>query len=65
MDVRFPDVEVQLSGNDGNAYAILGAVSKALKRAGYREAADEFMAEATSGDYTHLLQTAMRYVEVS
>jgi hypothetical protein len=62
---KFPDVQVQLTGEDGNAFAILGAVSKALKRAGHREAADEFYKEATSGDYDHLLQTAMRYVDVS
>jgi hypothetical protein len=62
---KFPDVQVQLTGEDGNAFAILGAVSQALKRAGHREAADEFYKEATSGDYDHLLQTAMRYVDVS
>lgn len=59
------EVAVQLSGIDGNAFAILGAVSKALKKAGETEGAAEFMAEATSGDYDHLLQTAMDFVEVS
>jgi hypothetical protein len=29
---KFPDVEVQLSGEDGNAYAVLGRVSRALRR---------------------------------
>lgn len=62
---KFPDVEVQLVGLDGNAFSVLGAVSKALKRAGHREAADEFMTEATSGDYDHLLATAMDFVEVT
>ena len=61
----YPDVEVELVGQDGNAYAILGAVGKALRRAGHEEAAKEFMTEATSGDYDHLLQTAMKFVEVS
>jgi hypothetical protein len=64
-DPKYPDVEVELVGQDGNAFAILGAVSKALKRAGYPEAAAEFMTEASSGDYTHLLNTAMAYVNVS
>jgi hypothetical protein len=64
MQPKFPDVTVQLTGSDGNAFAILGAVQKALRRAGHGEAAAEFWAEATSGDYDHLLQTAMRYVEV-
>jgi len=61
-EIRFPDVEVQLTGEDGNAFAILGAVSKALRRAGHRDAVDEFLDEAQSGDYNNLLQTAMRYV---
>lgn len=63
--IRFPEVTVKLVGEDGNAFAILGRVTKALKRAGAsKEEVDEFMAEATSGDYDHLLQTVMRWVEV-
>jgi hypothetical protein len=57
--------EVQLVGTDGNAFAILGKVNKALKAAGMNDEAKAFMAEATSGDYDHLLQTAMKYVDVS
>src|SRR6266540_4789010 len=29
-EIRHPDVEVQLTGQDGNAFAVLGAVRKAL-----------------------------------
>ena len=61
----YPDVTVELVGQDGNAFAILGAVSKALRRAGYRDAADDFQAEAMQGDYDHLLATCLRYVEVA
>lgn len=57
-----PEVSVQLTGSDGNAFAILGAVSKALRRAGADS--KEFIAEATAGDYDHLLVTAMRWVDV-
>ena len=64
MEPLYPDVEVELVGQDGNAFAILGAVSKALRRAGHGDAVDAFMKEATSGDYDHLLQTAVKYVEV-
>jgi hypothetical protein len=64
MTVKYPDIKVKLVGEDGNAFAILGAVSRALKRAGHADAAEEFYAEATSGDYDHLLATATRYVEV-
>jgi hypothetical protein len=64
--VKFPDIEVELTGTDGNAYAILGAVQKALRTGGASDAdVKEFHAEATSGDYDHLLQTCMRWVEVS
>ena len=62
--VKFPDVKVELVGNDGNAFAILGRVSKALRRAGHGDAVTQFQADATSGDYDHLLQTCMEYVEV-
>jgi hypothetical protein len=61
---KFPDVTVRLTGEDGNAFFILGKVQQALRRAGHGDAAQEFYTEATSGDYDHLLQTAMRYVDV-
>lgn len=60
----YAHVHVQLTGQNGNAFAIIGAVRQALRDAGEHEAAQEFMKEAMSGDYDHLLQTAMRYVAV-
>lgn len=60
------DVEVELSGHDGNAFAIMGTVQRALRRAGATpEEIKEYLDESTSGDYDHLLQTAMKWVEVS
>ncbi len=57
--------KVKLVGEDGNAFAILGTVSKAMKKAGATsEEVDEYMNEATDGDYDHLLQTTMEYVDV-
>ena len=65
MEVKFPDVEVQLTGVDGNAFAILGAVQRSLKKAGVdAEVSNEFLDEATSGDYDYLLATVMRWVKV-
>ena len=55
---------VKLVGEDGNAFAILGRVSKALKQAGLEDEAKAFMEEATAGDYDHLLATAAKYVEI-
>lgn len=63
---KYPDIEVQLSGHDGNAFAIMGAVSKAMRRAGVpKKEVDAYLTESQSGDYDHLLQTAMRTVSVS
>ena len=59
------NVKVKLVGTDGNAFAILGKVSGALKREGHPDLAKEFMKEAMSGDYNNLLRTAMSYVEIS
>lgn len=64
-DVRYPEVEVELSGSDGNAFAVLGKVRKALTREVGSDAASEFMAEATKGDYDHLLQTCFKFVTVN
>ena len=63
-EILAPDVTVQLTGNDGNAFSIISRVRKALKRAGYTDLAARFLEEATSGDYDHLLQTCMKYVNV-
>lgn len=61
---RYPNIEVELT--DGNVYAIIGAVTKALRRAKVSETEiAAFKAEATSGDYDHAIQTAMRWVEIS
>ena len=55
---------VRLIGEDGNAFLILGRVSKALKQAGLVKEAEEFMKEATAGDYAHLLATVGQYVNI-
>jgi hypothetical protein len=62
--IRHPEITVQLTGNDGNAYAILAAVRTALRRAGHNGEVATFLAEATSGNYDHLLATCMRWVNV-
>ncbi len=58
-------IKVKLVGEDGNAFYILGKVRQALRRGGKgKEFIDAFTAEATSGDYHHLLATCMKVVEV-
>ena len=66
MDVRYPNISVQLTGIDGNAFMILGTMMRALRRARLpQEELDLFMNEAKSGDYDHLLQTCMKWVDVN
>lgn len=66
MNPKYPEITVKLSGEDGNAFSILGAVSRALRKANVeKKEIEEFQKEATSGDYDHLINTAMRWVEVS
>jgi hypothetical protein len=63
---KYPEVEVKLVGQDGNAFAILGAVSKSMRKGGVpKPEIDLFMAQAMGGDYNHLLQTCMKWVSVS
>jgi len=64
-DVKYPDVVVQLSGEDGNAFLIIGRVQRLLRKAGVdKDEINHFVEEATAGDYYHLLRTVMQWVNV-
>ena len=63
--IKYPEIEVQLVGTDGNAFALIGKVQKGLKEAEVsEEEIESFFNEATSGDYNHLLRTCMEWVNV-
>ena len=65
MTPKYPDITVQLTGTDGNAFAVLGAVLAALRQAGVpAEERKAFQQEATAGTYDQLLRVVMRWVEV-
>ena len=65
MTTKYPDITVQLSGQDGNGFFIVVRVGNALKMAGVSQSdITVFRNEATSGDYDHLLQTCMKWVNV-
>jgi hypothetical protein len=56
---------VKLIGEDGNVFAIIGAVSKALKRGGQPEMASEFQTKAfASHSYDDVLALVLDYVNV-
>lgn len=63
---KFPNVTVELTGQDGNAFFIIGRASGALRKGGATpEQVTEFTREAMSGDYDHVLQTVMAWARVS
>lgn len=63
---KYPNVTCKLVGTDSNAFAILGKVRQCLRAAKVPEAEVKiFIDEAMSGDYTHLLSTCMKWVNVS
>lgn len=59
------DAVVQLTGEDGNAFSILGRVRRAILNSNRPDLAEQFVIEATSGEYYHLLATCLRYVTVA
>jgi hypothetical protein len=62
--VKYPHVHVQLTGNNGNAFCILGLCQSAARKAGVpNEQIKAFKDEATASDYDHLLATCMRWFD--
>ena len=60
---KYPDIKVQMVGKDGNAFSIIGRVTKALRNARVPlEERKKFQAEATATDYNNVLQTVMKWV---
>lgn len=71
LGARSPDeplfwwVEVQLTGEDGNAFAIIGAVTRALKNAGLGDEAAAYRDDVMESDsYDALLRHTMLTVTV-
>jgi len=63
---KYDNIEVELTDQDGNAFAIMGRVSSALRRNGVPQLEiDEYVKESMSGDYDNLLRTAVKWVAVS
>ncbi len=56
---------VKLTGQDGNAFSIMGRVKKALMQArADKEYIDKYLKESTVGDNSYLLAVSMEYVNV-
>jgi hypothetical protein len=62
---KYPDIVVQLTSEDGNAFNIMGLVARALREAGVPKAeVARYMKESMAGDYNDLLMTAIKWVDV-
>lgn len=66
---KYKDIDIKLSGVDGNVYSILGKCMKAFKKYLNENKldigeADSFYEEATSGDYDHVIQTCMKWFNI-
>ena len=56
---------VKLLGEDGNVFAIIGAVSQGLRRAGLSKQAEDFQEKAKNSEsYDAVLALVSSYVEV-
>ena len=65
-DPKYPDVTVQLVGEDGHAFAIIAAVRKGLIAGGENEAATKWTDTAMGcPNYDALLRLAMATVNVT
>jgi len=64
--VKYPHIHVRLVGEDGNAFSILGRVSRALRLGGVpKPEIDAVLEEMKAGDYNHLLRTVMETVSMA
>ena len=60
------DICIPLVGQDGNAFAVIGAVQRALRKAGvHQDEINQYLKDAMSGDYDNMLRTTMDWVEVA
>ncbi|MBR0197192.1 MAG: hypothetical protein IJQ34_03570 [Kiritimatiellae bacterium] len=64
MNEPITNIHLKLTGEDGNAFFILGRARQALRRARRSDLWEQFHKDATSGDYQNLLATCMKYFVV-
>lgn len=61
---KYPEITVQLSGEDGNVFSIIGRVSKALRRGGAEDVSEFQRLAMESESYNAVLQLCTEWVEV-
>lgn len=50
--------------DDGNAFAIMSSVSKALRDSGLGDKVEKYKKKAMAGDYDNLLRVTMDYADI-
>lgn len=64
-EIKYPHIKVNIIGQNGNAFCILGICQRAMEQANCtQQEIDAFNEEAKSGDYNHLIATVMNYFDV-
>lgn len=62
---KYPEIVAELSNIDGNAFSLMGAVDKALRKGGVKKPErDMFRMEAMKSGYEELIQTCAKWVTV-
>ena len=62
---KYPYITVKLTGQNGNAFNILGICLWAMHQAGLsKDECADFLKEATSGNYDDLLCTCIKWFNV-
>ena len=65
-DTKYPDIEVELIGTNGNVYALIGKVTRAIRREVGTAEAEAFSVKAQSqSSYDDVLVLIMDTVEVT
>ena len=65
LSVKHPDISVQLTGQDGNVFNLMGVVIRALRSNGFGNEVEDFISEVTSSkSYHEALAVMMQWVEV-
>lgn len=63
---KYPQVKVRLVGQDGNAFVILYRCQDIARKKGLKESEiEDFLREAASSDYDHLLRTCTEWFSIS
>ena len=65
MVIKHPEITVQLVGQNGNVFNLMGIVANALRKIGFGEEVQEFITDVTSSkSYHEALAVMMRWVDV-